>query len=73
VFAFLHSQQYLRPAPAIRLRGLDDRSVYRIRSLDGKLEQKEPALSGAYLAGHGLSFRLGGDYDSTAVVLDKVN
>ncbi len=33
LFAFLRSQQYGRPAPTIRLRGLDERAVYRLKPL----------------------------------------
>lgn len=71
VFAFLHSQQYGRPQPAVRLRGLDPDAVYRVRSLDGKLAEKLETASGAYLMAHGLTFDLKGDFDSTAVVLER--
>ena len=37
VFAFLHSQQYLRPAPTLYLRGLDEKAMYRVKPLDDKL------------------------------------
>jgi len=41
LFAFLRSQQYGRPAPTIRLRGLDERGVYRVQALDNsKLVEK---------------------------------
>ncbi len=37
LFAFLHSQQYLRPAPTLYLRGLDENARYRVKPLDDKL------------------------------------
>ncbi len=73
LFAFLHSQQYERPAPAVRLRGLDERGVYRVRALDGrKLVDKLDTASGAYLQNHGLNLHLTGDFDSTSVLLERV-
>jgi alpha-galactosidase len=67
LFAFRHSQQYRIPAPTIGLRGLDERSVYRVESLDGKTQE----LSGAYLMRNGVDLDLRGDYDSTIVILDR--
>ncbi|MGH9614707.1 MAG: alpha-galactosidase [Bryobacteraceae bacterium] len=72
LFAFLRSQQFGRPAPTIRLRGLDEKSVYRIKPMDGKLEERLETASGSYLQNHGLNFRLTGDYSSTSVVLERV-
>lgn len=71
VFAFLQSQRHGRPQPAVALRGLDPRAVYRVRSLDGKLKEKLETASGAYLLAHGLTFDLTGDFDATAVVLER--
>ena len=71
LFAFLHSQQYLRPAPTVCLRGLDGKAAYRIKSLDGKLVEKQEVLSGSFLMHHGLNLNLRGDYDSTVVILEK--
>ncbi len=73
LFAFRHSQQYNTAAPTLRLRGLDERALYKLESLDGKLVERQGELSGAYLMGAGLNLNLRGDYDSTAVVLDRVN
>ena len=67
-----HSQQYNTAVPTIRLRGLDPRAMYRIESIDGKLTEKQPQLSGAYLMEAGLNLRLRGDYDATAVVMERV-
>ena len=74
LFAFLRSQQYGRPAPAIRLRGLDEHGVYRVKALEsGKLVEKLETASGAFLENHGLNLRLTGDYDSTSVLLERLN
>ena len=72
LFAFRHSQQYNTAVPAIRVRGLDERALYRVESVDGKLAEKQPQLSGAYLMRAGLNVNLRGDFDSTAVVLERV-
>ena len=71
-FAFRHSQQYSTPAPTIRLRGLDPQVRYRLTSIDGKLRDKQPELTGAYLTSAGLHLSLQGDFDSTAVLLERV-
>jgi alpha-galactosidase len=72
VFAFRHSQQYSLPAPTITLRGLDPHARYRLTSIDGKLLDKQPELTGAYLTSAGIHLSLGGDFDSTAVLLERV-
>jgi len=71
VFAFRHSQQYNTAPPAIRLRGLEEKAMYRVESIDNKLVEKQPELSGAYLMGAGLNVNLRGDFDATAVVLER--
>ncbi|HZT34107.1 MAG TPA: alpha-galactosidase [Bryobacteraceae bacterium] len=71
LFAFLHSQQFLRPAPTIYLRGLEESGVYRLKALDDKLVDRVETVSGAYLMNHGLNLRLGGDYDSTSVLMER--
>ena len=68
LFAFRHSQQYQTTIPAIRLRGLDGRGLYRLEGLDGKAVER----SGAYLMSTGVEVKLGGDFDATAVVLHRV-
>ncbi|MBS1874906.1 MAG: alpha-galactosidase [Acidobacteria bacterium] len=68
LFAFLHSQQYRKPAPAIRLAGLDPKAVYRIQVL-GQNDWR--TFSGAYLMNEGVTVRLAGDYDSTSVLIEK--
>ena len=72
LFAFLRSQQFLRPTPTIYPRGLDPNSNYRLISIDDKLLDKADVLSGAYLMNHGLDFNLIGDFDSTSITLEMV-
>jgi alpha-galactosidase len=74
LFAYRRAQQYQAPAPAIRLRGLDARAVYRLEPVNAKLAAPAPAeLSGAYLMQSGLNLELGGDYAAGAVILERVN
>ena len=68
VFAFRHSQQYNTDPPTIQLQGLDPRGVYQLESWDGKMLE---TWSGAYLMENGIHVKLGGDFDSTAVLLHK--
>lgn len=72
VFAFRHSQQYSLPAPTIPLRGLDPNTRYRLTSIDDKLLDKQAELTGAYLRSAGIHLNLRGDFDSTAVLLERV-
>jgi alpha-galactosidase len=71
-FAFLHSQQFLFPAPTLYLRGLDEQALYRLRSVDGKLVEQQGILSGSYLMNRGLNFKLRGDFDSTSLLLERM-
>jgi alpha-galactosidase len=72
VFAFRHSQEYDTLPPLIYLEGLDAKALYKIESIDGKLQDKQTELSGAYLMQHGIQVILNGDFDSTAVILERV-
>jgi alpha-galactosidase len=72
LFGFLHSQQFNAPTPAIYLRGLEEKALYRITTIDDKLMEGQRTVSGSFLANHGLNFKLGGDYDSTSVLLERV-
>jgi alpha-galactosidase len=54
------------------LQGLDPRAIYRLESVDNKLTGRQPPLSGAYLMQAGISVNLQGDFDGTAVILEKV-
>jgi alpha-galactosidase len=71
VYAFLRSQQYGRPAPIVYLQGLDERAIYRVRTIDDKLMSKAQTLSGSYLMNHGIELRLTGDYDSTSIAFER--
>ena len=72
LFAFRHSQQYSTPAPMIRLRGLDPRAVYKLESSDGKLLDPQREMSAAYLMQNGVNLKLEDDYDSTALILSRI-
>ena len=72
LFAFLRGQQFLFGQPTIRLRGLDERAVYRITTIDDKLGEKTATAGGAFLMHRGLALRLGGDYDSTSILLERI-
>ena len=72
VFAFRHSQEYNTAAPTLRLQGLDPKALYKLESIDNKLVERQPQLSGAYLMQAGLNVNLRGDFDSTAVILERV-
>jgi alpha-galactosidase len=71
VFALRHAQQYNTAAPVIRLRGLDEREIYKLESVNNKLVEPQPQLSGAYLMSVGINVNLRGDFDATAVILDR--
>jgi len=71
VLAFLHSQQFGSSFPLLRLRGLDPDALYRVQPLDREKAQIADILSGAYLMNHGVQLRLSGDYDCTALVLER--
>ena len=49
-----------------------DRNSYRLSSIDGKLLDKQQELTGAYLMGAGIHLNLRGDFDSTAVLQQRV-
>lgn len=73
LFLVQRSQQYGRPAPAVVLRGLDPKAVYRVKPMDPKkLVEERTELSGAYLMNRGLNPRLTGDYSATAIVLERI-
>jgi len=57
----------------IYLRGLDERATYRVKPLDDKLVDKQEVLSSSFLMNHGLNLRMEGDFDSTSVLLERVD
>jgi alpha-galactosidase len=71
LFAFLHSQQFERPAPTIYLRGLDENAQYQVKRLDNKLRESADVMSGSFLMHYGLNLELTGDFDCTSVVLER--
>jgi alpha-galactosidase len=73
VFAYLHSQNFGDPYPLVRLAGLDPKATYRLHPLDPKQLLAQQEASGSYWMGHGLQLDLHGDYDSTAVVLERTH
>ena len=73
IFAFLHSQRLGDPFPTLVAEGLDPLATYRLTALD---PEKVPGLprtmTGSALMHLGLSLPLTGDYDSTALVLERL-
>ena len=45
--------------------------LYSVSTIDNKFKSEEERLSGAYLMHHGIQLRLRGDYDATAIKLDR--
>ena len=72
LFAFRSAQHFGYPPPTVRLSGLDEQAIYRVRTIDNKLVEPLETASGAYLMNRGVNLRLGGDFDSTALVLERV-
>ncbi|MGA9720002.1 MAG: alpha-galactosidase [Acidobacteriaceae bacterium] len=72
LFAYLHSQNFGDPYPLVRLQGLDPKAIYRLHPLDSKQLRSQQEASGSYWMGHGIQLDLRGDYDSTAVVLERL-
>ena len=60
-----------RRYPLVRLEGLDPKAIYRLRPLDPKQLRSLQEASGSNWMHHGLQLDLRGDYDSTAVVLER--
>jgi alpha-galactosidase len=73
LFAYLHSQQFRSPMPAIQLQGLVPTATYRLRKIDNKVLDGNDSYTGSYLMNHGLLLNLTGDYDSTSVEFERVN
>jgi alpha-galactosidase len=73
LFASRQAQQFNRLLPAIYLKGLDSAAKYKIQTLDDKLAETQNEVSGSFLMNHGLNLNLGGDFDSTLIVMEKVD
>lgn len=72
LLAFQHSQRLLMPYPPVRLRGLLPDAQYRLHALDPEKYTGETVMSGSVLMGAGVNLKMVGDYDSTALVLDRI-
>ncbi|MBV8807672.1 MAG: alpha-galactosidase [Acidobacteriaceae bacterium] len=72
LFGFRHSQEYNTVPPIIYLEGLDAHATYRVESIDNKLPNQQQEASGAWLMQNGLQLQLKGDFDSTLVLLHRV-
>ncbi len=72
LLAYLRSMRYQVGYPTVRLRGLDPAAMYRINALDAEKYTGERTVSGSVLMGAGVQLQLSGDYDSTALVLDRI-
>lgn len=72
LLAYLHSQHYGMAYPTVRLQGLDPKSTYNLRALDPDKYAGEATVQGSVLMGLGVELKLVGDYDSTALVLERV-
>ena len=72
LLAYLHSQHYGLAYPTVRLQGLDPKAMYRIRTLDAAKYAGETTAQGSVLMGAGVELRLEGDYDSSALALEKL-
>jgi alpha-galactosidase len=72
LFSYLHSQQFGMAQPRVRLQGLDSKASYRLKPLDPAKYKEEEVVSGAVLMGRGVLPILAGDYDASALVLERV-
>jgi alpha-galactosidase len=72
LFAFRSAQDFGYLPPTVRLSGLEEKAVYRVRSIDHKLQGGLESVSGAYLMNRGIDLRLGGDFDSTMAIFELV-
>jgi alpha-galactosidase len=72
VFAFSHSTQEGRGFPLLELQGLDPEAQYALTFIEGKARAGTPTTaSGAWWMNHGLQLDLRGDFQATALHLDR--
>jgi alpha-galactosidase len=71
IFAVRHSQQYNTTSPTIHPRALEEKAMYKLESIDHKLTNPQAQLSGAYLMNQGINVTLKGDFDSTAILIER--
>ncbi len=72
LLAYLHSQRLGSPYGRVRLQGLEPNLRYKVSALDAAKYAGEEVVSGSALMNEGVSLRLAGDYDSTALLLERV-
>jgi alpha-galactosidase len=72
LFSYLHSQRYGMTPAAVPLQGLDPQASYRVVPLNARKYAGDEIVSGAVLMGQGITLQLAGDYDSTALRLERV-
>ncbi|MEK6399147.1 MAG: alpha-galactosidase, partial [Terriglobus sp.] len=72
LLAYLHSQRLRVAYPPVRLKGIDPNAMYRVRALDPAKYVGEQIVNGSVLMGAGVTLNLRDDYDSTAVVFERV-
>jgi alpha-galactosidase len=72
LFAYLQAQQYGKELPAVRLAGLEPGAMYSITALDPGKYHGAQTVAGSVLMGQGVQLHLTGDYDSTALKLERV-
>lgn len=73
LLAYLHSQRLGSPYGRVRLRGLEPHQQYRVSTLDTAKYAGAAVVSGSVLMEEGVSLQLTGDYDSTALLLERLS
>ena len=72
VLAYLHSQRLMLRYDPIKLKGLDPAAMYTVRALDPGKYVGDVTVAGSVLMGAGVQLKLSGDYDSTALAIERV-
>ena len=72
VLAYLHSQRLMLRYDPVKLKGLEPEAMYTVRALDPGKYVGDATVSGSVLMGAGVQLRLSGDYDSTALAIERV-
>lgn len=72
LFSYLHSMHYGLQLPRVRFEGLDPKANYTLKPLNAAKYKEATTASGAVLMGQGVLPLMLGDYDSTALVLERL-
>ncbi len=72
LFAFRQAQQFNRLLPPVYFKGLDPAAKYKIQTIDDKMTETQTEASGSFLMNQGLNLKLGGDFDSTMIILERI-